>query len=91
MATGTTTQWPVGTGIDYRYVDGFVDAVYRNNSFLGMQSGGRDVFPDLPVGDTSYRWKLASAGNTSTAVFTESASAPTPVAQTYVNAALAYT
>lgn len=93
MATGTTTQWAVGTGIDYRYVDGFVDAVFRNNSLLGMTHPmtGADVFPDLPAGDTSYRWKLQSAGNTSVAVFTESASQPTPVAQTYVNAAVSYT
>ena len=93
MASGTTTQWAVGTGIDYRYVDGYVDAVFRNNYLLGMQhpENGRDVFPDLPVGDTSYRWKIQSAGNTNVAVFTEGAAAPVPVAQTYVNAAVAYT
>jgi hypothetical protein len=93
MATGTTTQWAVGTGIDYEYVDGYVDAVFRNSAIPGMThpQTGQDVFPDLAVGDTNYRWKVQSAGNTSVAVFTESASAPTPVAATYVNAAVSYT
>lgn len=94
MASGTTTQWAVGTGIDYQYVDGYVDAVYRNNYLLGMKHPltGADVFPDLPnIGDTAYRWKIQSAGNTNVAVFTEGAAAPVPVAQTYVNAAQDHT
>jgi hypothetical protein len=93
MATGTTTQWAVGTGFDYQYVDGYVDCVFRNNYLLGMlhPATRQPVFPALEVGDSNYRWKAQSAGNTSVAVFTESASAPTPVAQTYVNAAVSYT
>jgi len=84
MAYGTTTQWAAGTGHDYKYRDGFVDAVFRNNELIGR-------FPMLPAGDASYRWKVNSAGNTNVAVFTEGSSAATPVAQTYVNAAVAYT
>lgn len=84
MAFGTTTQWAAGTAHDYKYRDGFVDAVFRNNSLLGL-------FPTLPAGDSSYRWKVNSAGNTNVAVFTEGASAAVPVAQTYVNAAVSYT
>lgn len=93
MASGTTTQWAVGTGIDYRYANGFVNCVYLNNAWLGLVNPmtGQQVIPRLPVGDTSYRWKAKSAGNSNVAVFTESASAPTPVAQTYNNLAVGYT
>lgn len=91
MATGTTTQYGSGTGIAQLYRDNFISGVFKNNSLLSLQVNGRPVFPELPVGDTSYRWKMQTSANTSVAVFTEGASAPTPVAAGYANLAVAYT
>jgi hypothetical protein len=88
VAHGTTTQFGSRTALAEIFTPGFVDCVYRNNQLLGLTVNGSPVFPELPgpYGSNGYGWKINSAGNTSTSVFAESAVAPTPVAQTYVNA-----
>lgn len=97
MATGTTTQYglAVGGGSAGAYTpifrDGFVNAVFKNNQFLGLTVNGSPLFPELPVGDTNYRYKLISSANTSAGTFSEGDSAPQPVAISPVNAVIAYT
>ena len=85
MAIGSTTQWGSRTALAEVYAKGFVEGVFRNGMFLPLFGT-----PIPSRGGTSYRWKVNSSGNTSTETYTESASQPTPVAQTYVNADLAY-
>jgi len=80
MASGTTTNYGDDVGIGRVYRDGFVNGVFKNNHLLGLTVNGSAVFPRLPAGDQSYRWKVMSSANTSAESFTESASAPTPVA-----------
>jgi len=91
VAYGTTTQYGADVALQTAFEASFVDAVYRNNEFLGMSVNGVPVFPASPLGGdiSSFRWKVNSAGNTSAEVFTEGGTQPTPVAQTYVNAAVA--
>jgi hypothetical protein len=93
VASGNLTQWPIGTAFKTVFQPGYVDAVWRNRAFLGLLHPitGQPIFPLLRVGDSSYRWKIQSAGNTNVAVFTAGSSAAVPVAQTYVNAAVSYT
>jgi len=91
MAYGTTSNYGDDVGIARIYRAGFVDAIWRNNSFLGLTVNGQAVFPRLPAGDSSYRWRVAKTGNTSAAVFTEGGAAPTAVAHTYGNAVVGYT
>ncbi len=93
MAIGNTTQYGADVGLQTAFEPGFVDAVYRLDDFLSLHVNKQPVFPMSPMlGDiSSERWKVNSAGNTSVEIFTESGSAPTPVAQTYVNAAVAAT
>jgi len=67
------------------YAPGFEQAVFRNDSLMGL-------FSWTPaVGDTAYRWKLNSAGNNSVEVFTEGQGQPIAGNQTFVNAAVDWT
>jgi hypothetical protein len=91
VAHGTTTQYSSNVGIATVFAPSFVNAVFKNNHFLGLVINGKPLFPELKVGDTAYRWKVLSSANTSAAVFTEGAAAPTPVAITPKNAAVDYT
>jgi hypothetical protein len=81
MTLTTTTAAQV---IRTKSESGFVDAVFRNNSFL-MYFGA----PAAQGGDTNIRWKVNSAGNTSTEVFTEGLPQPAAGNQSYVTAAVA--
>jgi hypothetical protein len=66
------------------YQPGFVEAVYRNNSLLGLFPA-----PEGAVGDTNVRWKVNSSGQTPE-IFTEGQAQPVAGNQTYTNAAVAW-
>lgn len=80
MAVTTTTHAEV---IREKTEAGFIDAVFRNNSFLPFFGAPQDQ-----GGDTNIRWKVNSAGNTSVEVFTEGQAQPVPNQQDYVSAAV---
>ena len=83
MATTTTTTAQV---IKEVISPGFIDAVYRNNDLLPIMP------PPVPSGgDTTYDWKLNSAGNSSSQIFTEGQVAPASGNQSWVSAAVDYT
>ena len=93
MPVGSTTQYGLSSNIALKqaFEPGFVDAVYRN-SFIGSVHP-RTLQPLFPivqmVGDTSYRWKLASAANSSTELFAEGSAQSAHSSQTYINMAVA--
>jgi len=58
VATGTLTNYGDDVGIQRAYRDGFTQAVFKNNHLLGLTVNGQAVFPELPPGDQSYRWKV---------------------------------
>ncbi len=66
------------------YAPGFIDAIYRNNSLLGLFPA-----PVMSPGDSAYKWKLASAG-TAVEDFTEFQPLLNAQTQTYVNASITY-
>jgi hypothetical protein len=82
VATGTTTQWAAGTAFNYIYAPAYEDAVYHN-AFLNM------LEKKTQQGDTHFRFKAHTAGNTNVELFDESTTTPTAVAQTWVNVAVA--
>ena len=85
MAGLTTTT--AANSIREAYAPSFEKAVFRNDSFLGL-------FPPWEAppgnGDTAYRWKLNSAGNSSVQVFSENQVQPVAGYQAIVNAALSW-
>ena len=81
MALTTTTG---ANAIREAYAPGFDEAVFRNDSLMSLFS-----WQDA-VGDTAFRWKLNSAGQ-SPEVFTEGQAQPAAGNQTWVNAAVSWT
>ncbi|MEE9366914.1 MAG: hypothetical protein V3W44_09530 [Dehalococcoidales bacterium] len=61
-----------------------VDIVYRNNDLLPLFGERKQL------GGTAYEWRVATAANSSTEIFTEGSAQPTAVAQTYAMATLAW-
>lgn len=80
MAVTTSTHAEV---IREKTEPGFVDAVFRNNSFLQYFGAPSDT-----GGDTNVRWKVNSAGNDSVETFNEGDGQPDAGNQSYVSAAV---
>jgi hypothetical protein len=82
MALTTSTA---ANAIREAYEPGFQELAFRNNSFLPL-------FEKIASpGDTSYRFKGNSAGNSSVETYSEGANMPTSGNQTWSNLAIAYT
>jgi len=85
VAFGTTTHFSKNVEWDQIVEPGFVSIVFRNTD------GILSLFPQTQSGGGSAtEWRVNTAGNTSTEVFSEGGAQPTPVAQTYVMATLSY-
>lgn len=90
MTIANTTQ--TAEAIRTTFAPGLVDAVFRNNELFGLTVNGQRMFTEIGnPGDTYFRWKIAKAGNSSVASYSEGDAAPTAVGQSYTNAYLAYT
>lgn len=93
MAIGTLSQYGSQVGLRNVYAPAWEEGLYKNNDLTGLTIGGRPVFERASAiggGDSAYRWKFHTAGNTSSEIFTEGAAQSTPVAQSYANAAVDY-
>ena len=88
MAIGNTTQFSDRGVLREIYKPAFEDAVFRNNQLLGLTINGQPLMPEVQSPDGLYRFPINYAGNTSAAVFAEGASAPVPVAQSYISCAM---
>jgi|FLOH01.1.fsa_nt_gi hypothetical protein len=88
MAATTTTAAEVIRPI---VREGYTEAVYRNSSLVPIFLAAQGGAPRPSGGDTSRRWKVNSAGNTSVETYSEGGVAPASGEQTWVSAAVAYT
>lgn len=76
----TTTN--LAEGIREQYEPGFIDEVFHNNSLFPVFG------PFVPSkGDTHYRWKCHTTGNSSVELYTEDQGQPAAGHQSYVNLA----
>jgi len=69
----------------------FVDGLYRNNEFLGLQTGGSRFFPTVEGRGGRYKnWLIRNSGNLNVTGFTEGQVSPDPWAQSFTRAYLPY-